>query len=163
MKLAFEIFNFLLLIGSLIWLYRRYRLSRFFDNYRARVAAEIQRAREAEAEAERLRSQAEEELARAGERAREILEGARRAGERLREEYRASAQAEAERILAQAHQEVGLVQARVRDELRRAAAKELVARARELLVEETSEEDHRRLVGAFLAGLEGEALEVRKG
>ncbi|MFQ6089988.1 MAG: ATP synthase F0 subunit B, partial [Candidatus Bipolaricaulia bacterium] len=106
MRLLFELINFLLLFGGLVWLYRRYRLGRFFDNYRARVATEIQRAQEAEAEAERLRSQAEEELARAGERAQEILESARRAGARLREEYRASARAEAERILAQARQEL---------------------------------------------------------
>lgn len=163
MRLLFELINFLLLFGGLVWLYRRYRLGRFFDNYRARVATEIQRAQEAEAEAERLRSQAEEELARAGERAQEILESARRAGARLREEYRASARAEAERILAQARQEVELVRARVLDELRRTTAKELIARAREFLAKEISEEDHRRLVGAFIEGLGREAFEARAG
>jgi len=163
MGLVFELINFLLLIGSLVWLYRRYRLSRFFDNYRARVAAEIEKAQELEREAERLRSQAEEELARAGGRAQEILESARRAGARLREEYRASAQAEAERLLAQAHREAELARAKVLDELRRTTAKELIARAEELLSQEVSEEDHRRLVGAFLEGLEREAFEVRAG
>jgi ATP synthase F0 subunit b len=163
MKLAFELINFLLLVGGLVWLYRRYRLSRFFESYRARVAAEIQKTQELETEAEQLRSQAEEELARAGERAQEILESAKRAGARLEEEQRAAAQAEAERIRAQARREARLARAKVLDELRNTTVEGLIARAAEFLGDELLEEDHRRLVGAFLEGLEREAFEVRSG
>lgn len=163
MRLLVELINFLLLLGGLVWLYRRYRLGRFFDNYRARVTAEIQQAQQLEAEAERLGVQAEEELARAGERAREILEGAQRAGERLREEHRAAAQAEARRIMARARGEVELVRARVHEELRRETARELISQAEQLLARELGKEDHRRLTGAFLEGVTREAVEVRAG
>jgi|GEM_PF-5505717 len=158
MKLLFELINFLLLVGGLVWLYRRYRLGRFLEGYRTRVTAEIQRAQRLEAEAEKLHLQAEEELAGAGARAQEILESARRVGARLLEEQRVAAQAEAERLLAQARQEAGLARAKVYDELQHAAAEELIARAEEFLIEELNEEDHRRLVGAFLAGLNQETF-----
>jgi F-type H+-transporting ATPase subunit b len=159
-KLAFELINLLLLIGGLVWLYRRYRLSRFFEGYRARVAEEILKAQELEAEAEELRLQAEEELAQAQAAAREILENARRTGARLLEEQRGAAHAEARRIMAQARREAELTRAKMLNELQSTAVEELIARAEKFLIEELSEEDHRRLVGAFLAELD---REVRLG
>lgn len=163
MKLAFELINFLLLVALFIWLYRRYRLSRFLEGYRRRVVQQVGRARAEETEAERLRAQAEEELDGASAKAKKIRENARLAGERLLEEHRAAAGAEAERLLGQARREAELARARLYEELQRATVEELVATAGEILARELSEEDHRRLVQGSLAELEQGGLELRWG
>jgi F-type H+-transporting ATPase subunit b len=160
-KLAFELVNFLLLVSLFIWLYRRYRLGRFLEGYRRRVVEEIGGARDGEAEAERLRAQAEEELAAASTRARQVQENARMAGERMLEEHRKAARAEAERLLAQARQEAGLARARLRGELQRVAVEEMVAMAEDILAHELTEADHRGLVQGSLADLEREGVTVR--
>ncbi|HIC96114.1 TPA: hypothetical protein EYP12_05755 [Candidatus Bipolaricaulota bacterium] len=159
LKFIFEIFNLFLLIGGLAWLYRRFRLSRFLEGYRSRVAEEVRRAQELEAEAERLHLLAEEELASAERQVREILEAAERAAEREGEEYRAMAEAEARRLLAQARREVELARTKIYAELQRMAVRELASRAEELLIREMKEEDHRRLVRTFLEGLREESFE----
>jgi len=143
--LLINLVNFALLL----WLLKRFLFRpamTWLDQRRQAEQERIERAREAEAEAEGLRTQREEGLAEANRRAREILAQANADAQRIVREAREEARHEARRIAEQGEEAARKATQEALTELRRGYADLVVRGAAVVLEREVKAEDHGRLL-----------------
>jgi F-type H+-transporting ATPase subunit b len=144
---------FLLTLGVLAW--KAFpAISRGLEARQQRIQDAIDSARQDRDEARRLLDEHQRQLDEARREAKEILAQGRTAGERLREEILAEARAEHEDLLEKARKEM----ARERDDMLESVRTEAIdlalAAAERLLRERLDQDENRRLVREYIAGLE---------
>lgn len=118
-----------------------------------RIADQIAAAEKANAEAQRLLAEYQQQLANAREEAREIVAAGRQAGEKLREEMVAKGRREQEELLERARREIALERDRALAELRREAVELSLAAASKVLERNLDTEADRKLVQDYLNAL----------
>lgn len=119
-----------------------------------KIQAQLDEAAKANAEAQRVLTVYQQQLAAAREEAGAILAAARQAGGRLREDLVAKGRSEQEDLLVRARREIGLEKDKALGELRREAVELSIAAASKVIERNLDNETDRRLVQDFLDHLE---------
>ena len=119
-----------------------------------KIKAQLDDAAKANAEAQRVLSVYQQQLAAAREEAGAIVAASRQAGDRLREDLVAKGRAEQEELLVRARREIGLEKDKAVVELRREAVELSIAAASKVIERNLDSEADRRLVQQYLADLE---------
>lgn len=131
------------------------RLNAVLDERSAKIEGGLQKAQEVQEEAERLRSDNEQELAAARQEAAGIREKARQDGARIVEEAKARADAESERILAAGRQHLTAERLAASTQLRSEVGTLASDLASKIVGESlTDDERSNRVIDRFLADLE---------
>ncbi len=142
-------------------LFARYVLPAYLKTLDARTAAiqgGIERAEQAQAEAARLRSEYESQLAEAREQAGRTREEARAEGAAIIASMRADAQTEAARILEIAQRQIEAERQQATTQLRREVARLSMSLAERIVGESlTDDERQQRVIDRFLAELDSSA------
>ena len=140
-----ELVAFLLMLAILA----RYVYPRVLAAAEARqkaISGELTAAEQARKEAEERLAEVQKQLEDARAQAQEIIAGAGRSAEQLREELKSKAEEEAKRVLEKAREEIAAERQKMLEGARRDIA-ELVLDATEKVVGETlDEERHRKLI-----------------
>jgi F-type H+-transporting ATPase subunit b len=140
-----ELAAFLIMLGLLA----RYAYPRVINAAEARqrqIAEQLAQADKAREEAEKRLQQAEARLEQARAQAQEIIQGATRSGEQLREELRAKAAEDAKRVIERARGEIEAERQRALDSVRRSVADLVVAATEKVIGETLDERRHRKLI-----------------
>jgi F-type H+-transporting ATPase subunit b len=119
-----------------------------------KIQAQLDDAAKANAEAQRVLSVYQQQLAAAREEAGAIVAAGRQAGERLREDLVAKGRAEQEELLVRARREIGLEKDKALGELRREAVELSIAAASKVIERNLDNATDRRLVQDYLDHLE---------
>ena len=119
-----------------------------------KIKAQLDAAAKANAEAQRVLSVYQQQLAAAREEAGAIVAAGRQAGDRLREDLVAKGRAEQEELLVRARREIGLEKDKAVAELRREAVELSIAAASKVIERNLDSAADRRLVQQYLADLE---------
>lgn len=151
--LAFQIINFLLLVFLLHRLLYRPVLN-MLDQRRERIREGQEAAERAQAEAEQLRQDYEQQLEESRAHARKIMDDAAAAAERLRDESVANAQQEAQRILDRGREELRAEIEQARRELRQEIASLSVTVAGKLIQDSLDTEKNRELAARLIADMD---------
>lgn len=122
-----------------------------------RIQEVLDAAAQDRAEAERLLEQQRKELAESREHAQQIVNDAKQAAERLREEFLARTREEQEEILARARVEIERERERAADQLRKEAVEMALAAAGKLIGHRVGIEEDRELVREYLARIDDQA------
>jgi len=120
----------------------------------ARIKAQLEAADKANADAQRILSEYQQQVANARAEAQDIVAQARTAGEKLREELVEKGRHEQAELLERAKREIGLERDRAVAELRREAVELSLAAASKVIEKNVDTEADRRLVQDYLAGLQ---------
>lgn len=144
--------NLLLFIILLVWLIGR-PLGRFLRERRQGIRAQLAEARERLAEAETLREEIVERLARAEQEVAEIRERAERGAEAEADAIRRKAEEDAERFLSKVGREIDRRRLEARRQLTEETAALAEQLARELLQSEMTDEDRRRVMERSLEAI----------
>lgn len=131
------------------------RINALLDERAERIQGQMEAAERERAEAERLRREYERRIAEAQDRANEIVEEARKQGERVRADIISGAEEEAQRILASANEETAAARGRVVADLRRQVAAASVELAGRIVQRELDPDRHRALVDRYIDELSG--------
>lgn len=140
---------FLLTLGVLAWKVFPY-IAGGLEERQRRIQEAIDEARRHREEAKRHREEQRRELEAARRQAQGLLEEARQAGERLREEILAEARREHEQILDRARRELERQREELSEELRREVVEISLAAAERLLRTRLDSEENRRLVREYV-------------
>lgn len=119
----------------------------------ARIRQQLDDAAKANAEAQRLLSEYQSQLARAQAEAQNMLAQGRQAGEKLREELVSRGRTEQEELLERARREIALERDRALAELRREAVELSIAAATKVIGRNLDTEADRKLVQDYLQNL----------
>jgi F-type H+-transporting ATPase subunit b len=119
-----------------------------------KIKAQLDDAAKANAEAQRVLSVYQQQLAAAREEAGAIVAAGRQAGDRLREDLVAKGRAEQEELLVRARREIGLEKDKALGELRREAVELSIAAASKVIERNMDNATDRRLVQDYLDHLE---------
>jgi F-type H+-transporting ATPase subunit b len=145
-----ELVAFLLMLAILA----RYVYPRVLAAAEARqkaISEELTAAEQARKEAEAKLQQAEKQLEAARAQAQEIIAGAARSADQLREELKVKAEEEAKRVLEKAREEIAAERQKMLEGARRDIA-ELVLDATEKVIGETLDGDrHKKLIDKAIA------------
>jgi F-type H+-transporting ATPase subunit b len=123
----------------------------------ARIRQQIEDASKANAEAQRLLSEYQGQIAKARTEAQDLLAQGRLAGEKLREEMVAKGREEQEELLQRARREIALERDRAVTELRKEAVELSIAAATKVIEKNLDTEADRKLVQDYLASLRSTA------
>lgn len=115
-----------------------------------RIQGQLDAAAKANAEAQRLLSEYQAQVASARNEAQEIVAGGRQAGEKLREEIVAKGRVEQEELLARARREIEIERDRALTALRHEAVELSIAAASKVIGKNLDNEADRRLVQDYL-------------
>ncbi|TVT11640.1 F0F1 ATP synthase subunit B [Amycolatopsis bartoniae] len=141
----------------LLWLLAKFAVPRFeklYEERAAKIEGGIEKAEQAQAEAEKARAEYKAQLADAFTEAAKIRDDARLEAERIKEELKAEAQDEAARIIAQGHAALQAQKAQIVAELRAELGRNSVELASRIVGESLEDEARRRgTVDRFLAEL----------
>lgn len=141
----------------LLWLLKKYAVPRFeklYEERTAKIEGGIEKAEQAQAEAEEALAKYKAQLADAYTAAAKIRDDARLEAERIKEELRTEAQDEAARIIAQGHASLQAQKAQIVAELRSELGRNSVELASRIVGESLEDETRRRgTVDRFLAEL----------
>ena len=110
------------------------------------ITEQLQQADKARADAEERLKEAEAKLADARKTAENVIEGANRSGEQLRQEQRQKAEAEYQRILANAQKDIEAERERALQSARNEVAGMVVVATRKVIGETLDEHKHRQLI-----------------
>jgi F-type H+-transporting ATPase subunit b len=150
----------------LLWVMQKFVSPRFESLYSERAAkieGGIERAEQAQAEAQRLLNQYKEQLAEARAEAARIRDDARAEGTQIIEELREQAQAESARIVAQGQHQLDAQRAQIVAELRADLGRVAVELASKVVGEALEDEARRRgTVDRFLNELDAVAAPAGK-
>ena len=140
-----DLIAFLILLAILArWVYPA--IVRQAEARQRQIAADLEAAEKARAEAEERLKQAEQRLAATRQQAEQMLASANRSAEQTRQELKDKGQEEARRIVEQARREIETARQQALDSVRSAVA-DLVVLATEKVVGEALDGDrHRRLI-----------------
>jgi F-type H+-transporting ATPase subunit b len=131
------------------------RLTQMLDERASRIQGQMEEAESTRAEAERLRSQYEEQLSDARNQASEIIEDAKAQGERQRENIIANANQEAEQIKSRAREDAEAERQRLVQDLRDQVGALSVELAGKIVQRELDQDRHRELVDQYINQLAG--------
>lgn len=115
-----------------------------------RIQGQLDAAAKANAEAQRLLTEYQAQVASARNEAQEIVAGGRQAGEKLREEIVAKGRVEQEELLARARREIEIERDRALTALRHEAVELSIAAASKVIGKNLDNEADRRLVQDYL-------------
>lgn len=132
----------------------------FLDRRREQIAARIEAAQQAEAQAQKLVLERESEMKQARVRADEILAQARRDADAEIARAKVSARNEAAQILSDSKHRLEQERDRMIRDLRDAYAEIAVLGAERVLDREIKQEDHRRLLDQLLEEIDEETLRI---
>jgi len=144
-----RVVNFLIFVAVLYYVLRK-PVSDFFRQRAHTIARDLEEAERARAVAAQELAQARAQLARVDEDVAAIRERARHEAEAEYERLRQETEIEAEKIRALAEREIAMARRAAELELRTFLVERVLARARTLLREQLTEEDHRRLIAQFI-------------
>lgn len=147
-----ELVAFLIMLGILArWVYPP--IMRAAEARQKQIADQLVAAETARKDAERYLAQAQARVQEARGEAQRIVEGADRAGERLRQEAQDKAQEDARRIVEQAKKEIDAERQRAIQAIRRETADLVVSATQRVLGESLDGERHRKLIEQAIAGV----------
>jgi F-type H+-transporting ATPase subunit b len=150
----------------LLWVMQKFVAPRFetlYSERAAKIEGGIERAEQAQAEAQRLLEQYKEQLAEARAEAARIRDDARAEGTQIIEELREQAQAESARIIAQGQHQLDAQRAQIVAELRADLGRVAVELASKVVGEALEDEARRRgTVDRFLNELDAVAAPAGK-
>jgi F-type H+-transporting ATPase subunit b len=150
----------------LLWVMQKFVAPRFetlYSERAAKIEGGIERAEQAQAEAQRLLDQYKEQLAEARAEAARIRDDARAEGTQIVEELREQAQTESARIVAQGQHQLDAQRAQIVAELRADLGKVAVELASKVVGEALEDEARRRgTVDRFLNELDAVAAPASK-
>ncbi len=149
-KLAFQVFNFLLLL----YLLNRFLFKRVFalvDERRSRIERGLEDAEAAARDRDLARAEREAAVAEARKEAAEMLASANKIATDTRNEILAEARAEAEKVTARAREEITAEKDKAMSELRAQVADLALLAAGRLVRSEMDGPTQRRMVEEFLA------------
>jgi len=152
-KLLVQAINFLLLLYLLQRMAYR-PLLRMMDQRRERIRNDLEEARRLREEAERTRNLYHEQLSRARDEARAILEEANNVSTRIREQALLDAEAQNALLLQRAREEIEREKLAAVAELRREVADLVIMAASQVIGRSLDGQDQRRLVEEALAHAE---------
>jgi F-type H+-transporting ATPase subunit b len=144
-----RVVNFLIFVVALYYVLRK-PASDFFRQRAHTIARDLEEAERARAAAAQDLAQARAQLARVDEDVAAIRERAQREAEAEYERLRQETEIEAEKIRALAEREIAMARRAAELELKAFLVERVLARARALLREQLTEEDHRRLIAQFI-------------
>jgi F-type H+-transporting ATPase subunit b len=144
-----RVVNFLIFVAALYYLLRK-PVSDFFRQRAQAIARELEEARRAREAAARELEQARARMARLDEDVAALRARARQEAEAEYERLWREAQIEAEKIRALAEREIETARRAAEMELRAFLVERALARARILLRQQLTEDDHRRLIAQFV-------------
>lgn len=147
-----QVVNFLVLMALLTRILYRPVTQRLEERHRELLRTHHE-AEDRLREASELNVRAGTELARAGERARALVDRASQEAARLRHEELAQARAEAAQVLARAQEELDRRAARAARELRENLISLVMAATAQVVGREVRPADHQRLVEELASGL----------
>lgn len=153
---------FILLFAGVFTMYVLPRLNAVLDERTERIAGGLKKAEEAQAEADRLKADQEQDLQAARQEAASIREKARQDGARIVEEAKARAEAEAERALAVGRQQLEAERITAEAQLRGEVGS-LASALASKIVGESLHDDERsnRVIDRFLDDLESSQVANR--
>jgi F-type H+-transporting ATPase subunit b len=144
---------FLLTLGVLSW--KAFpAIASGLEQRQSRIQGAIDSARADREEARRLLDEHQRQLDEARLEAREILAQGREAGEQLRQDILAEARREHEEMLEKARREMEREREDMLATVRRESVDLAIAAAERLIRERLDDEDNRRLVREYMAGIE---------
>jgi F-type H+-transporting ATPase subunit b len=149
-KLAIQAFNFLLLL-AVLWRFAYRPLLRIMDERSTRIRNDLDEARRLREEGERDRETYRQQLGRAREEARAILDEANTVSSRIREQALLDAEAQNAALLQRARDEIVHEKEAAIAELRREVADLAIMAASQVVRRNLDGADQRRLVEQALA------------
>lgn len=144
----------LLAFGITLFVLRRYafpRIAKFLDERRELIEGSIDKAQQARQEADELLKEYRARLKEAREQADDIVQRARKAGEKVEDESRQKAQKEREEMMERAKRDIDQETRRAIDEIREEVANLTIMATERLVHKSLDGEDHRRLIEEALA------------
>jgi F-type H+-transporting ATPase subunit b len=149
-KLAIQAFNFLLLL-AVLWRFAYRPLLRIMDERSTRIRNDLDEARRLREEGERDRETYRQQLGRAREEARAILDEANTVSSRIRDQALLDAEAQNAALLQRARDEIAHEKEAAIAELRREVADLAIMAASQVVRRNLDGADQRRLVEQALA------------
>lgn len=147
-----RVVNFLIFVAALYYVLRK-PVSDFFRQRAQAIARELEAAARARDVAAQELAQMRARMGRLEEEIAAIRARAEREAEAEYERLQREAQAEAEKIRALAEREIEMARRAAELELKTFLVERVLARARVLLRQQVTEEDHRRLIAQFIEEL----------
>lgn len=147
-----RVVNFLIFVAALYYVLRK-PVSDFFRQRAQAIARELEAAARARDAAAQELAQMRARMARLEEEIAAIRARAEREAEAEYERLWREAHAEAEKIRALAEREIEMARRAAELELKTFLVERVLARARALLRQQVTEEDHRRLIAQFIEEL----------
>jgi F-type H+-transporting ATPase subunit b len=145
-----EVIAFLLMILILgRWVYPRVMAAA--EGRQRQITEQLETAERQRQESEARLKDAEASLQEARSRGAEILEGATKTGERLRQELRARAEEDAKRVLENSRRDIEAERQRALDSVRGEVANLVVAATEKVVGETLDEQRHRTLIERAIA------------
>lgn len=129
-------------------------INRSLEARQAAITGQLSEAEEAKAQAEKLRSDYERQIAEARAQANQIIEEARRTGEQLRNDIQARAQSEADALVQKAREEAAGEKSRALADARREVANLAIDLAEKVVQKNLDREAQLGLVESYIAELE---------
>lgn len=124
------------------------------EDREARIRAQLEAADKANADAQKILAEYQQQVANARNEAQDIVAQSRQAGEKLRDELVSKGRQEQEELLERARREIALERDRALAELRREAVELSLAAASKVIEKNMDSEADRRLVQDYLASLQ---------
>lgn len=159
--IAWQIVNFLLVVGLFVYLLRR-PAPQFFESRAREIQSLLEKALKEKEEALARLKEVEDKMARLGDEVASIEQASKESAEADKRRVLEEAEAARVRIREEARAEMERRVLEAKRELRAFAADMAVKMARELLVQNLTDEDERRLQVEFLGLLEEESREQHR-
>lgn len=149
---VFRWVNFVILFGGLGYLLRK-PAKEFFEARRRDIAEGLNRARNAQAEAQRRLGEIEKRLGQLSAEMTELRAQAEKESVLERERIVTEAKADVNRVVEQARQEIERVARSVEREIKEHLADQVIDRASQTLQTQMTQDDHKRVVVRFIKNL----------
>jgi F-type H+-transporting ATPase subunit b len=143
-----------LLLLTVLWLAAWKPMLRALQDREHNIRTALEEAQRARAEGQQLRAEFEQEKARANEAVRQMIDEARRDGERLREEIKAQGKAEVQAERDRLRREIDTARDQALAQISEHMADLAAVISAKFLKRQVNVDDHRRLVDEALADLE---------
>lgn len=149
-----NVFNFLIAVIILGWLFGKFGLFNFFGDQRDKIAKDVERVQAEKAQAQARLKQIEARTAGLNAEVDEILSQARQSAETLSAQIIENAREEAGKIVENSKRRVELEQRAAANQLEQRLLQDAIEDARSLLEENMSQDLQKRSVEAFIEEME---------
>lgn len=151
--MVFKLINFAILIAALVWLIRKFDLSKFLEIRKEKIKDQINETQNLKIEAKDLKKEREQELEKAKEMQQSMINDAKKIAQKTRQNLLKEAEEEAERILEEAQVIAEMEKIQFRKQLRQETITLIISTAYDILEKEVEYQDHQSLTDSFLAKL----------